>query len=61
MQLSLTLQGKDTTIQEATMAAELTIEYLKRQHSDSSFGKFYSQVVEESKDLTSPPSLPRQR
>lgn len=27
-QLSLTLQGKDTTIQEATIAAETTIQYL---------------------------------
>lgn len=27
-QLSLTLQDKDTTVQEATMAAETTIQYL---------------------------------
>ena len=61
--MSLTLQGKDTTIQEATiwLQTRLTIQYLQRQHSDSSFDKFYSQVVEESKDLTSPPSLPRHR
>ena len=51
-QLPLTLQGKDTTIQEATMPPELTIQYLQRQCSDSSFDKFYSQVVEESKDTT---------
>ena len=60
-QLSLTLQGKDTTIQEATMAAELTIQHLQQHHCDSSFDLLYSQVVEEPKDLTSPPSLPRHR
>ena len=48
-QLLLTLQGKDMTIQEATMAAELTIQHLQRQRSDSSFDQFYSQLVEESK------------
>ena len=55
-QLSLTLKGKDTAIQEATMAAELTIQYLQRQYNICKgnlqpFDKFYSQVVEESKDL----------
>ena len=60
-QLSLTLQGKDTTIQEATMAAEVMIQYLQRQRSDTCFTKFYAQVVEDSKDLTSPPVLPRSR
>ena len=60
-QLSLTLQSKETTIQEGTMAAELAIQYLERQRSDSSFAYFYSKVVEDSKDLTSPPTLPRYR
>ena len=60
-QLSLTLQGKDTTIQEATVAAELAIQYLTRQRSDSSFDRFYSKVVEDSKEFTSPPTLPRNR
>ena len=56
-QLSLILQGKDTTIQKATMAADMTIQYLQRQRFDSSFNQFYSQVVKDSKDLTSPPFL----
>ena len=60
-QLSLTLQGKDTTIQEATMAAEVMIQYLQRQRTDACFTKFYAQVVEDSKDHTSPPVLPRSR
>ena len=36
------------------MAAESTIQHLQRRRSDSSFDQFYSQVVVESKDLTSP-------
>ena len=40
-QLSLTLQGKDITVQEATTAAELTIQYLQRQRSDSTFDNFH--------------------
>ena len=44
-QLSLTLKGKDTTIQEASMAAELMIQHLQQQHSDTSFDLFYSKVV----------------
>ena len=60
-QLSLTLQGKDTTIQEASMAAELMIQHLQQQRSDTSFDLFYSKVVEDSNELTSPPSLPRHR
>ena len=58
-QLSLTLQGKETTIQEGTMAAELAIQYLTKQRSESSFTYFYTKVVEDSKDLTSPPTLPK--
>ena len=60
-QLSLTLQGKDTKIQEGTMAAELAIQYLVRLQLDASFDQFYTKVVEDSKDLTSPPVLPRCR
>lgn len=59
--MSLTLQGKDTTIQEGTTAAEVAIQYLARLRSDVSFGQFYTRVVEDSKDLTSPPTLPRYR
>ena len=58
-QLSLTLQGKDTTIQEAINATELAIQYLTRLRSDMTFADFYSKVVEGSKDLTSEPTLPR--
>lgn len=60
-QLSLTLQDKDTTVQEGTMATELAIQYLMRLRSDASFDQFYTKVVEDSEDLTSPPVLPRYR
>ena len=60
-QLSLTLQGKDTTIQEGTMAAELAIQYHVRLRSDALFYQLYTKVVEDFKDLTSPPVLPRCR
>ena len=56
-QLSLTLQGKDITVQEGTMAAETTIEYLKRLRTDNTFSTFYSQVLEQSHDVIAPPTL----
>ncbi len=43
------------------MAAELAIRYLERQRTDTSFASFYSKVLEDSKELTSPPALPRYR
>ena len=60
-QLSLSLQGKDTTVQESVNAAELAVKYLERLWQDSSFEQFYSQTVEASRDITSPPVLPRFR
>ena len=60
-QLSLTLQGKDTTIQEAIIAAELAIGHLQWQRKDDVFNTFYSHTVESAKELTAPPTLPRYR
>ena len=60
-QLSLTLQWKDTTIQEGVQAASLAISFLEKQRTDDAYDTFYSQIVAESKDLTSAPILPRQR
>ena len=54
-QLSLTLQGKDPTLQDASMAADCAGRYLR---SDDSFDLFYKEIVQ---DLTSPPTLPRYR
>lgn len=58
-QLSLSLQGKDITMQDAIQASNLTIKYLERQRSDEAFDHFYDHLVEISKELTSEPSLPR--
>ena len=58
-QLSLSLQGKDTTVQDAIQASNLAINYLERQRSDEAFNRFYDRLVETSKELTSEPSLPR--
>jgi len=60
-QLSLTLQGKDITVEEAIVSAKLTVSYLERLRSDTSFDNFYKGVLEASKELTSPPTLPRYR
>ena len=59
--LSCTLQGKDTTIQEAVEAAKLTGSYLQRLRSDEEYARFYQDVVQASQDLTDEPILPRRR
>lgn len=61
MQLSISSQGIDTTLQEALHAAELALCYLERQRSDGSFATFYSRVVDEAKELTEARTLPRYR
>ena len=60
-QLSLTLQVKDTTIQDAMNAANLTLAFLERRQTPDSFVRYYSKVVAESQQLTSEPALPRYR
>ena len=52
-QLSLTLQGRDTTIQEGIQAATLARTFLEKQRTDDAYDTFYTQVVTESKDFTS--------
>lgn len=59
-QLSLTLQGKDTTIQEGVQAATLTMDFLQEQRTDDRYDAFYTTVLADSKDLTTEPVLPRQ-
>ena len=60
-QLSLTLQGRDTTIQEAVQASKLAVHFIERQRTDEAYDSFYTQVVAECKDITAEPALPRQR
>ena len=60
-QLSITLQGQDTTLQEAIMASTLAKQFIGRQRTDNAFDHFYSSVVIESKEVTAEPVVPRQR
>ena len=60
-QLSITLQGQDTTLQEAIMASNLAKQFILRQRNDNAFDSFYSSVLTESKEVTAEPVLPRQR
>jgi len=60
-QLSITLQGTDTSLQQAVQAAKLAITYMERQRSDGAYDSFYSHVLAKSKGLTDQPTLPRQR
>ena len=39
-QLSITLQGKDTTIQDAIQASKLPVDFLERQRCDSAYESF---------------------
>jgi len=57
--LFLTLQGKDTTIQEAVNVIDLALRYLTRLRSDTTFVDFYSKVVEKCKGLSSDPRYRR--
>lgn len=58
--MSLTLQGRDTTIQEAVNSSKITINYLKKLRNEDTFNRFYARIAEEtSKDLTDEPTLPR--
>ena len=60
-QLSRTLQAKNTNMQNAVESAKLASSYLERQRSEENFEQFYSRVLEDSKDLTLRPVLPRHR
>ena len=53
--MSLTLQGRDTTIQEAVNSSKMTVNYLKRLRNEDTFNRFYTRI----KDLTNEPTLPR--
>ena len=60
-QLSRTPQNSDINAQEATMAASAAARFLHRQRLESSFEYFYHLTVEEAKDLTHPPTIPRRQ
>ena len=61
-QVSITLQCKNTTIQEALSAAAMAESFLQRQRKDNSFEMFYSSVVSQANEYNiSDPVLPRYR
>lgn len=60
-QFSTNIQAKDITIQEATHGAELLITHYKSLRTEAVFDKFYSDVLEQSSELTEEPTLPRYR
>lgn len=59
-QLSLNLQGKDTTTQDAVQASKLAVSLLNRQRCDDVYESFYSCIVDECEDVTDEPALPCQ-
>jgi hypothetical protein len=60
-QVSVHLQRKDITLQEALASVKMANQHLQRQRSDAVYQEFYAKVVKCSEDHTNPPSLPRYR
>lgn len=60
-QLSINLQAKDITIQEAVRGARLLTAHLKSLRNESHFTSFYDGVYRDSRHLTEEPCLPRHR
>ena len=58
-QLSITLQAKNTTVQDAYTAVNLTKAFYERQRNPSAFEAFYEQVVKDAEGKTEHPTLPR--
>ena len=60
-QVSLTLQGKDVSSQDALKSVAMANCFFTHHRSEESFSKLYREAVEEAKELTQPPILPRRR
>ena len=60
-QVSINIQVKDITIQEAVHGAQLLKTHLGSMRNETKFDSFYSEVISDSADLTEEPILPRQR
>ena len=58
-QLSITLQGKETSLQQVLQTLRLTNGFLARQRDDNSLNSFYSRILEALDDLTNQPILPQ--
>ena len=60
--LSKSLQGKDTTVQEALSAVNLAKAFYRRQRVDEAFSHFYDEVVDIAQKMSiGGPQLPRYR
>lgn len=60
-QVSLNIQAKDITVQEAVCGAQLLKTHLGSMRNEAKFDAFYSEVILDSINLTSEPALPCQR
>ena len=60
-QLSINLQAKDATVQEALHGADLLYSHLNSLRTEEKFNMFYDQVLQESATFTDEPTLPRTR
>lgn len=60
-QLSRTLQTVNISLEDAQKAVAVTRSFIQRKRSDNAFNDFYKTVVQDSKDLTDAPVLPRQQ
>ena len=60
-QLSMNLQAKDITVQEASRGAVLLVSHLKTLQTESHFDAFYEQTLVQSSSVTEEPKLPRYR
>ena len=56
-EVSLLLQEKSTTLEDACQQVAVAKRYLEMQLTDDSFHAFYQKVVVDSRDLTEPPCL----
>ena len=60
-QVSINIQAKDITVQEAVRGAQLLKTHLSSMRNEAKFESFYSEVLRDSVNLTAEPTLPRQR
>lgn len=60
-QLSINLQAKNFTVQEAVHGAKLLVSNLKSLRTDARYNAFYKEVIRTSQGLTSEPTIPRQK
>ena len=60
-QTSINLQKKNTSVQEAVICGDVARSYISRLRSDDSFKLFYSKVVDEVRQYTGEPNVPRYR